>query len=115
MYDVIVVYCKLGFMMLLVLVGDVDYFMEYSVCFKKMVVDMLNVIMMGFFKGEELQVIFFQVWLFLMFLYYEGLLIVFFEVMVYLLFVVVSDIFVNFEVKLLLELYFEVGNVDVLV
>lgn len=113
-HDLIEAYKASDVDMPLVLVGDTDHETPYSAKLKKLANDTPNVILTGFVKGDELQILFSQASLFVMSSYHEGLPIALLEALSYSLPVVVSDIAPNKEVQLDDDCYFPVKNVDAL-
>ncbi|WP_061018863.1 glycosyltransferase family 4 protein [Vibrio splendidus] len=111
-HDLLQAYAKSKLDMPLVLIGDSDHESEYSHSLKQAANDTPGVILTGFLKGEELQVVFSQAKLFVMPSYHEGLPIALLEAMSYSLPVVVSDIAPNSAVGLEPDGYFPVKDID---
>lgn len=97
----------------LVLAGDTDFEDEYSLRLKKSAREQ-GVVLTGFIKGKKLHSLLSNAHYYILPSSHEGLPISLLEAMSYKLPVIVSDIPANKEIGLADEVYFPVGNIEVL-
>lgn len=97
----------------LVLAGDTDFEDEYSLSLKKSALKQ-GVVLTGFVRGQKLHSLLSNAHYYVLPSSHEGLPIALLEAMSYKLPVIVSDIPANKEIGLAEDIYFPVGNIEVL-
>ena len=98
----------------LVIAGDADHQTPYSEQLKLKAKNNKNIVLTGFIQGDALNEVYSHAGLFVMPSYHEGLPIVLLEALSYGIKALISDIEPNKEIRLDTDMYFPVGNIEVL-